>query len=169
VWLAPALKGAFIPHFEDTAGAPNLHFYFIGNDVFDCLICGFLYLLLDNKIYIMYCDKRQWCNKLGGPSEREYVEKLGKMKQKLNQKVGDVKKQFEKIEKAKVDLLKKTKERRHEAEREISKMENDIAKSKDLALESKRRLRLEIDTFKSEIRERYAELEAQIAEAIAPA
>jgi hypothetical protein len=47
---------------------------------------------------------------LGGPSEREYVEKLGKIKQKLNQKVGDVRKQFEKIEKAKVDLLKKTKE-----------------------------------------------------------
>ena len=106
---------------------------------------------------------------MGGPSEREYVEKLGKMKQKLNQKTGDIRKQFEKIEKAKVDLLKKTKEMKHDAEREVLKMENDIAKSKDLAPESKRRLRLEIDTFKSEVRERYAELEAQIAEAIAPA
>jgi hypothetical protein len=33
---------------------------------------------------------------LGAPSEREYPEKLGRIKQKLNQKVGDVKRQFEK-------------------------------------------------------------------------
>lgn len=105
---------------------------------------------------------------MGGPSEREYAEKLGKVKQKLNQKVGDVRKQFQKIEKAKVDLLKKTKEMKHEAEHEVVKIENDIVKSKDLAPESKRRLRLEIDALKSEIRERYAELETQIAEAIAP-
>jgi excinuclease UvrABC helicase subunit UvrB len=105
---------------------------------------------------------------LRGPSEREYAEKLGKVKQKLNQKVGDVRKQFQKIEKAKVDLLKKTKEMKHEAEHEVVKIENDIVKSKDLAPESKRRLRLEIDALKSEIRERYAELETQIAEAIAP-
>jgi excinuclease UvrABC helicase subunit UvrB len=105
---------------------------------------------------------------LGGPSEREYSEKLGRIKQKLNQKVGDVRKQFQKIEKAKVDLLKKTKEMKHEAEHEVVKIENDIVKSKDLAPESKRRLRLEIDALKSEIRERYAELETQIAEAIAP-
>ncbi|MEM3442826.1 MAG: hypothetical protein QXM86_03070 [Candidatus Bathyarchaeia archaeon] len=108
-------------------------------------------------------------HELGGPSEREYVEKLAKIKQKLNQKVGDVKKQFEKIEKAKVDLLKKTKEMKHNFEREVSKMENDIGKSKDLAPESKRRLRLEIDALKSEIRERYADLEMRITESIAPA
>ncbi|MGQ9530276.1 MAG: hypothetical protein ACUVQX_04495 [Candidatus Bathycorpusculaceae bacterium] len=106
---------------------------------------------------------------MGGPSEREYSEKLGKIKQKLNQKVGDIKKQFEKIEKAKVDLLKKTKEMKHDAEREVMKIENGIVKSKDLAPESKRRLRLEIETLKGEIRERYAELETRIAEAIAPA
>ncbi|MGB9777823.1 MAG: hypothetical protein ACPLW8_00305 [Candidatus Bathyarchaeales archaeon] len=105
---------------------------------------------------------------MGGTSEREYAEKLGKIKQKLNQKVGDVRKQFEKIEKAKVDLLKKTKEMKHDAEKEVTKIENDIVKSKDLAPESKRRLRLEIDALKSEIRERYAEVEARIAEALAP-
>lgn len=124
--------------------------------------------MLDNKIYIEYCDKRQLVYELGGPSEREYTEKLAKIKQKLNQKVGDAKKQFEKIEKAKVDLLKKTKEMKHDFEREVSKMENDIEKSKDLAPESKRRLRLEIDVLKSEIRERHADLETQIAEAVAP-
>jgi uncharacterized protein YoxC len=105
---------------------------------------------------------------LGGPSEREYLEKFGKLKEKVNKKLGDVKKEFEKIEKAKVDLLKKTKEMRHDAEREVSKMENEIAKSKDLAPESKRRLRLEIDSLKSEILKRCSELEERIAEAIAP-
>jgi uncharacterized protein YoxC len=105
---------------------------------------------------------------LGGPSEREYLEKFGKLKEKVNKKLGDVKREFEKIEKAKVDLLKKTKEMRHDAEREVSKMENEIAKSKDLAPESKRRLRLEIDSLKSEILRRCSELEERIAEAIAP-
>jgi uncharacterized protein YoxC len=94
------------------------------------------------------------------------MEKFGKLKEKVNKKLGDVKKEFEKIEKAKVDLLKKTKEMRHDAEREVSKMENEIAKSKDLAPESKRRLRLEIDSLKSEILKRCSELEERIAEAI---
>jgi uncharacterized protein YoxC len=96
------------------------------------------------------------------------LEKFGKLKEKVNKKLGDVKREFEKIEKAKVDLLKKTKEMRHDAEREVSKMENEIAKSKDLAPESKRRLRLEIDSLKSEILRRCSELEERIAEAIAP-
>jgi hypothetical protein len=106
---------------------------------------------------------------MGGPSEREYEEKLGKIKKKVNNKAGDVKNQFQKIEKAKVDLLKKTKEMKHDAENEICKVEDDIAKSKDLAPESKRRLRLEIDILKSEIREQYSDLETLIAEAIVPA
>lgn len=106
---------------------------------------------------------------MGGPSEREYKEKLDKIKQKINNKAKDVKNQLEKIEKAKVDLLKKTKEIKHDTEREISKIENDIAKSKDLAPESKRRLHLEVDMLKSETRETYSELETQIAKAIVPA
>ena len=105
---------------------------------------------------------------MGGPSEREYREKLDKIKQKLNSKATDIKNQFEKIEKAKVDLLKKTKEIKHDAEHEICKMEDDITKSKDLAPESKRRLQLEVDILKSETREKYSELETRVAEAIVP-
>ena len=45
---------------------------------------------------------------------------------------------------AKVDLLKKTKEMRYGAERVIVKIEENVAKSRDLASESKSRLRLEI-------------------------
>jgi uncharacterized protein YoxC len=106
---------------------------------------------------------------VGGTSEREYREKLEKIKEKLSKKTREIKSQFEKIEKAKVDLLKKTKEMKRDAEHEILKMEDNIAKSKDLAPESKRRLRLEIDAIKSEIREEYSELETRIAEAIVPA
>lgn len=104
---------------------------------------------------------------MGGPSEREYMEKFGKLKEKVNKKVADVKKQFEKIEKAKVDLLRKTKEMKHDAEREILKMENEISKSKDLAPESKRRLRVEIDALKSEVLRKCGEVETRIAEAVA--
>ena len=106
---------------------------------------------------------------MGGPSEREYRDKLGKIKQKLDKKAKDIKSEFEKIEKAKVDLLKKTKEMKHDAEREIARMEEEIAKSKDLAPESKSRLHLEIDNLKSEVRRRFSELETRIAETIATA
>lgn len=105
---------------------------------------------------------------MGGPSEREYREKLGKIKQKLAKRAVDVKSEFEKFEKAKVEMLKKTKEMKHEAEHEVTKMEEDITKSKDLAPESKQRLRFEIDAVKSEIRNSYSELETRITEAIVP-
>ncbi|MEM1589178.1 MAG: hypothetical protein QXZ68_02725 [Candidatus Bathyarchaeia archaeon] len=103
---------------------------------------------------------------MGGPSEREYREKLNKIKEKLDKKAKDVKSQLEKLERAKVDLLKKTKEMKHDTEREIVKIEEEIAKSKDLAPESKSRLRLEIDSLKSEMRRRYSELETRITEAL---
>jgi len=95
---------------------------------------------------------------MGSPSEKEYREKLEKIKQKLDKKARDIKGQFEKLEKAK--------EMKHGTEREIAKMEEEIAKSKDLAPESKSRLRLEIDNLKSEARRRYSELEARITEAL---
>lgn len=106
---------------------------------------------------------------MGGLSEREYREKLGKIKQKLGKKAVDIRNEFQKFEKAKVDMLKRTKEMKHEAEQEASKMEEEITKSKDLAPESRQRLRLEIDIVKTEIRESYSQLEMKIAEAIVPA
>lgn len=103
---------------------------------------------------------------MGGPSERDYQTKLDKIKQKLDRRAKDIKSKFEKLEKAKVDLLKKTKEMKHDTEREIAKIEEEVAKSKDLAPESKSRLRLEIDSLKSEARRRYSELEVRITEAL---
>jgi hypothetical protein len=105
---------------------------------------------------------------MGNLSEREYGNKLNKIKEKMNKKAKDVKNEFAKIEKIKVDLLKKTEEMRHNAEHEIDKMQGDITKSKDLAPESKRRLQSESATIKSEIHEEYSLLRTRIAEAIVP-
>jgi len=62
---------------------------------------------------------------------------------------------------AKVDLLKKTKEMRYGAERVIVKIEENVAKSRDLAPESKSRLRLEIDSLKGDVRRCFSELETR--------
>jgi hypothetical protein len=105
---------------------------------------------------------------MGNLSEREYGNKLNKIKEKMNKKAKDVKNEFAKIEKIKVDLLKKTEEMRHNAEHEIDKMQGDITKSKDLAPESKRRLQSESAAIKSEIHEEYSLLRTRIAEAIVP-
>jgi hypothetical protein len=106
---------------------------------------------------------------MGNLSEREYREKMNKIREKMNKKSKDVKNEFAKLEKIKVNLLKKTEEIRHDAEHEIDKMQGDITKSKDLAPESKKRLQSEIVTIKSEIHEEYSLLKTRIAEAIIPA
>lgn len=58
---------------------------------------------------------------LGGPSDANIWRSLESLK-KYEQEDCGCKKQFEKIEKAKVDLLRKTKKMKHYAERERSKM-----------------------------------------------
>ena len=105
---------------------------------------------------------------MGGPSEREYGEKLNKVKEKLSKKAKDIKDEFAKIEKMKVELLKKTEEMRHNADHEIDKIDRDITKSKDLAPESQKRLHSEIAILRSEIREEYFKVKTQIAEAMVP-
>ncbi len=106
--------------------------------------------------------------KMGGTSEREYREKLGRIQEKMGKLVKDVQKDFNKIEKIKVDSLKKTEDMRRSADHDINKIENDITKSKDLAPESKQRLHLEISVLKNEIEDKYAQLRGRIAESIVP-
>jgi len=105
---------------------------------------------------------------LGGTSEREYTEKMSKIKEKILKTEKDVKNDFAKIEKIKLDTLKKTEEMRRSAENDLEKVEKDILKSKDLATESKQRLNSEIAVLKSEIGQRYTELKTQISKAIEP-
>ena len=105
---------------------------------------------------------------MGGTSEREYIEKMSKIKEKILKTEKDVKNDFAKIEKIKLDTLKKTEEMRRSAENDLEKVEKDVLKSKDLATESRQRLNSEIAVLKSEIGQRYTELKTQISKAIEP-
>jgi NAD+--asparagine ADP-ribosyltransferase len=105
---------------------------------------------------------------LGGPSEREYIEKVNRIKEKILRTEKDVKNDFLKIEKIKLDALKKTEEMRRSAESDLEKVEKDILKSQDLAIESRQRLNSEIVLLKGEIGQRYTELKTRISKAIEP-
>jgi predicted nucleic acid-binding Zn-ribbon protein len=122
------------------------------------------------KILIKYYDNIYTLGaEMGGTSEREYMEKLSKMRDNMNKKASDVRKEFTKLEKAKVNLLKKTEDTRHNIEHEIGKLQQKMAKSRDLVSESKRRLSTETVNLKREIEETYFDLRTRIAEAMVPA
>jgi RNA-binding protein YhbY len=106
---------------------------------------------------------------MGGTSEREFMQKIEKMRGKMGKNSTKIKKEFTKLEMIKVNLLKKTEEDRHNGEREIDKMQHKIKSSKDLAPESKRRLNTETSSLKVEIRETHFDLKTRIAETVIPA
>ena len=106
---------------------------------------------------------------MGDPSERECREKLNKIREKLIKRSRRIRKDFAKIEKMKVESLKKSEELRRSVARDVSKIEEKIIKSKDLAPESKERLRSQIVTLRNAIREEYTELKTQISETLIPA
>lgn len=106
---------------------------------------------------------------MGGTSEREFIQKIAKIREKMGKNSSNIKKEFTKLEKTKVNLLKKTEEDRHNVESEIDKMEHKINGSKDLAPESKRRLNTETSSLKAEIKEIYFDLKIRIAETVIPA
>ena len=99
---------------------------------------------------------------MGGFSEREYKEKLIKLREKLYDKIKDVRKEFSKIEKIKVNALKKNDDIKRSLDHDVDKISKDIVKSKDLAPESKERLRVEIESLKKEIEEKYKELKLSL-------
>jgi len=108
------------------------------------------------------------CHEMGGPSEREYADKVSKIKEKMLKTEKDIKNDFAKIEKIKLDALKKTEDMRRSAENDLEKVERDILKSQDLATESRQRLNSEIVILKGEIGQKYTALKTQISKAIEP-
>lgn len=105
---------------------------------------------------------------MGGTSEREYSEKLNKIRDKLAQRAKEVREDAVRIEKIKTDALDKIEDMRRSADKEADKIEKDVLKSKDLAPESKQRLNAELTTVKNEIESSYAKLQRQVAESIVP-
>ncbi|UCE96905.1 MAG: hypothetical protein JSV51_04810 [Candidatus Bathyarchaeota archaeon] len=105
---------------------------------------------------------------MGGTSEREFSEKLTRLQEKLNKRARDVHKKFQQIEKMKTESLKESEKMRNSADHDLIKIEKDIAKSKDLAPESKQRLQVEISALRHEIEEMYYQLSRKISETIIP-
>jgi NAD+--asparagine ADP-ribosyltransferase len=105
---------------------------------------------------------------MAGPSEREYREKLNKITENLNKRAKNIRKDFEKLEKMKVNAMKKTEEVRISTDQDIDKIEKDVIKSKDLAPESKQRLHSEIQLLKNRTKEKYSQLRTRISETMIP-
>ena len=105
---------------------------------------------------------------MGSTSEREYRERLLKIRQRLNKRAEDVRKDFAKIQKMKVESLKKTEDIRNSADKDVEKLERNVIKSKDLAPESKQRLHSEISVLKSEIDQKNSELKTRISQTMIP-
>jgi hypothetical protein len=106
---------------------------------------------------------------MGGTSEREYRNKLRKIKEKASKAERNIRDSFERIEKIKVEALRKNEEMRRSAYNDIDKTERTISKSKDLAPESKNRLISEIMILRREVASKNSELKTKIADTMIPA
>jgi uncharacterized coiled-coil DUF342 family protein len=100
-------------------------------------------------------------------SEYEHRKKLNKIREDTNKRVNDLRDHFAKIEKVKTEGLKKTEELRRSADREITKLEGEIAKS-NLTAEVKKTLTSDITLLRKEIEDRATELRNRIAGTVIP-
>ncbi len=105
---------------------------------------------------------------LGGTSEREFSEKIVKIKERVSKIVNEVRDDFAEMEKLKAESLKKIEEMRRSAEDNLEKIDQESAKSKDLAFESRQRLIQELDAAKSQVQQKYSELKDRISASIMP-
>lgn len=98
---------------------------------------------------------------MSSSSEYEHRKKLNKIREDADKRVKDVRDHFSKIEKLKTEALKKTEEIRRSADKDITKLEEDIAKS-NLTAEAKKTLGSDIALLKKEIEDRVAEIRTRI-------
>ena len=105
---------------------------------------------------------------MGGDSEREFSENIAKVGANSSKKVSEVKDDFAKMQKLKLESLKKVEEMLQSAEKDLEKLEQKIARSGDLASESKGRLNTQITTARIQIKQKYDELKNRIAASIVP-
>lgn len=105
---------------------------------------------------------------MGSTSEREYANKLGKIRERTMKQERKIRDYFEKIERLKVESLKENEEMRRSAFSNIDKIEKDIMKSKDLAPESKNRLNSKISILRREVESKNIKLKGKISKTIIP-
>jgi hypothetical protein len=103
-----------------------------------------------------------------GDTEHGFVEKIISIKTKSSKKVVDVRNDFSEMQKLKAEALRKTEEMMRAAEHDLEKLEQDIAKSKDLVPESRPRLSAELTAAKEQITQKYNDLKKRISSAIVP-
>ena len=85
----------------------------------------------------------------------------------MTKRVKDVRDHFSKIEKIKVEAMKKTEEMRKSAAQDIAKLEEEIAKS-ELKLETRKTLATDIMILKKEIEDKAVELRNRISGTVVP-
>lgn len=100
-------------------------------------------------------------------SEYEHRKKLNKIREDTNKRVKDVRDHFAKIEKVKTEALKKTEEIRRSAQKDITRLEEDIAKS-GLTDDVKKTLASDIALLRKEIEDRAAELRSRLTAIVIP-
>jgi uncharacterized coiled-coil DUF342 family protein len=100
-------------------------------------------------------------------SEYEHRKKLNKIREDTNKRVKDVRDHFAKIEKVKTEALKKTEEIRRSAQKDITRLEEDIAKS-GLTEDVKKTLASDIALLRKEIEDRATELRSRLTAIVIP-
>lgn len=100
-------------------------------------------------------------------SDYEHRKKLNRIREDMNKKVKDVRDHFAKIEKVKVEALKKNEDMRQSAERDMRKLEEEIARS-NLTSDMKKALVSDIATLRKEIESRATELRTRISGTVIP-
>jgi len=101
-----------------------------------------------------------------GNSEKEYSEKISKIKLNSSEKVTDTLDIFGKMQKLKSEYLKRTEEMMTNATNEFEKLERDMSKNKDLSTESRNRLNEEIGIARSQVRVKYDDLKTRMSQQI---
>ena len=99
-----------------------------------------------------------------GDSEREFLDRIAKIKLKSSEKVTEVLDQFGKAQKLKAESLKKNEEMMTTAAGDLEKVERDMAKKEELSAQSQKKLNDEVTAARNLIKQKYNELRSRISD-----
>lgn len=105
---------------------------------------------------------------VGQSSEYEHRKNLNKVRDNINKKVKDIRDQFSKLEKVKVEALKKTEEMRRSIASDLARIEESMSRGTDLTPDSKKAIASEIAILKDEVEKKSSELRSQISQIAIP-